>query len=108
MLGSSHVALRCPLLNPVIQRLPHINDRDIALRVQDLQARARDYGFMELPGYMAWSERQLLAGGNETLIAHLDASSMWLLPEDAAALGEADHEAWLAELREELGLDDED
>ena len=57
-----------------------MNDRDIALRVQDLQA----------------------------LIAHMDASSMWLLPEEAAALGEADYEAWLADLREELGMDDED
>ena len=85
-----------------------MNDRDIAQPVQDLQGRSREHRFMELPGYMAWSERQLLAGGNETLIAHMDASSMWLLPEDAAALGEADHEAWLAELREELGLDDED
>jgi len=49
----------------------------------------------------------LLDGGNEALIAHMDASSMWLLPEEAAAMGEADCEAWLADLREELGIDDE-
>ncbi len=56
---------------------------------------------------MACAERKLLAGGDEALIVHMDASSMWLLPEEAAALGEADYEAWLADLREELGMDDE-
>ena len=56
-----------------------MNDSAIARQVQDLQARALDHHFMELPGYMAWSERKLLAGGNEALIVHLDASSMWLL-----------------------------
>ena len=63
---------------------------------------------MELPGYMAWAERNLLAGSNdEALIAHMDASCMWLPPEEAAALGEANCECWLAKLRDELGLDDE-
>jgi len=63
-----------------------VDDREIARRALDFQARARDFRMMELPGYMDWSERKLAAGGAEALIAHLDATSMWLTPEDAEKL----------------------
>jgi len=67
------------------------DDREIARRAADLQARAREYPMGQVPGYIEWSERKLAEGVSPALIAHLDGTSMWLLPEDlevALAKGE--------------------
>lgn len=58
---------------------------------------------MDLPGYMAWSSRKLTEGESEALIAHLYATSAWLLPEDAARMTEKDYEGMLAELKKDVG-----
>jgi hypothetical protein len=78
------------------------DDREIARRAADIQARARDYQLMDLPGYMAWSKRKLQEGESEALIAHLDATGAWLLPEEAAAMTETDYDAMLASLKVEF------
>jgi hypothetical protein len=79
-----------------------VDDRDIARRSLDLQARARDYRMSDLPGYMEWSERKLAEGESDALMANLDAHSAWLLPEDAARMSEQDYNEMLEELRAEL------
>jgi hypothetical protein len=58
---------------------------------------------MDLPGYVAWSRRKLAEGESEALIVHLDATSAWLLPEDADKMTEKDYENMLADLQVELG-----
>ena len=78
-------------------------DREIARRAADVQARARDYRMMDLPGYMAWSELKLKEGESDALIAHVDATSAWLLPEEAAAMTDADYDELLASLKADLG-----
>jgi hypothetical protein len=79
------------------------DDREIARRSLDFQTRARDFPMMDLPSYMDWSNRKLAEGESEAFIAHLDAMSMWLLPEDAVKLTEKDYDEMLAELKVELG-----
>jgi hypothetical protein len=78
------------------------DDREIARSSLDFQARARDFRMMDLPGYMEWSGRKLAAGESEAYIAHLDATSAWLLPEDAAKMTEKDYDEMLAELKSDL------
>jgi len=79
------------------------SDKEIALRSLDMQARARDYSLVEIPLYMNWAERKLAEGESAALIAHLDATSMWLLPEELQALDESDFEELLADLKDECG-----
>ena len=78
-------------------------DRDIAQRVAELQNRGRDYALIEIPAYMSWSERKLDAGESPALIANLDGSSMFLLPEEVAAVSEDDFEELLSDLKDEVG-----
>jgi hypothetical protein len=82
------------------------DDRELARRALDLQTRGRDYRLNKLPGYMEWSNRKIDEGVSEALIAHLDATSMWLLPEEVAQKTEADYETLLQDLRD--SLDDEE
>ncbi len=51
---------------------------------------------------MAWSQRKRAAGESPAFIAHLDATSAWLLPEDAAKMTEKDYDEMLEELKEDL------
>jgi hypothetical protein len=57
------------------------DDGEIARRALDFQAPGRNYSLSDLPGYDTWSERKSDEGESPALIAHLDATSMWLLPE---------------------------
>ena len=75
------------------------DDREIARRSLDLQARARDYRLLDLPGYLKWSERKLAEGESEAFIAHLDATSCCLLPEEAAKMAASDFEELLEEVK---------
>lgn len=84
-----------------------MDDREIARRSLDLQAHARDYRLLDLPGYMAWSKRKLSEGESETLIAHLDAMCMCLLPEETVVVTEDDYEDLLADLKDRLSKDAE-
>ncbi|MBC3907153.1 hypothetical protein [Undibacterium umbellatum] len=75
----------------------------IAATAIDVQKGERDYALLEIPAYMPWSERKLLEGESEALIAHLDATSMWLSPEQLQTVTESDFEELLSELKETLG-----
>ncbi len=75
------------------------DDREIARRALDFQARAKDYAMSQIPGYSEWSDRKM-AEGEEAFIFNLDAQSMWLLPEDLVTITEADFEEMLQELKE--------
>ncbi len=77
------------------------DDREIAKRTLDLQARARDFRILDLPGYMAWSKRKVAEGELPGFIAHLDATSAWLLPEQAANMTECDYEEMLQDLKDD-------
>lgn len=58
---------------------------------------------VDLPGYMTWSSRKLAEGVSEALIAHLDATSVWLRPENATEMSEKHYDEMLADLKEDLG-----
>ena len=78
-----------------------MDDREIARQAIDLQARGRDYRLLDIPGYVEWSRGKLDAGEFEALIAHLDAMSMFLLPEELTKVIEGDFEELLEDVREE-------
>lgn len=77
-------------------------DKEIARRSLDRQKRARDIPLMRIPGYMNWSEKQLADGVSADLIAHLDATSMWLLPEEITSVSIKDFDELLEDLRAEI------
>jgi hypothetical protein len=78
------------------------DDREIARRNLDRQARARDYALVAIPAYSEWSESKLKEGESPAFIAHLDAMSMWLLPEEVPHVGESEFEELLAEVKEDV------
>ncbi len=78
-------------------------EQERARRALDLQARAKDVPLSQIPAYKKWSERQLESGTSDALIAHLDATSMWLLPEEVAKVSEADFDEMLQDLMDEIG-----
>lgn len=77
--------------------------KDIAIRVIDLQKRGRDYALIQRPAYGSWSDKKLAEGEPEAFIAHLDATSMWLSPEEVQSITESDFEELLSDLKESLG-----
>ena len=79
-----------------------MDDREIARRSADFQARGRDFRLVDIPGYMEWSQRKLEEGESEALIAHLDATSMWLRPEEVEKVSEVVFEEMLKDLRTEI------
>lgn len=80
-----------------------MDDREIAQRAVDFQMRAKDFRLLDIPAYKTWSERKLKEGVSDALIAHLDATSMDLLPEEVAKVDEAIFDDLLAELEADLG-----
>ena len=79
------------------------DDREIARRSLDLQARGKEFALVDIPAYREWSSRKLKQGESEAFIAHLDAMSMWMLPEEVASVGESLFEELLAEVKEAVG-----
>ena len=79
-----------------------MDDREIARRSLDLQQRGQDYPLVTIPGYMAWSERKIKEGESDALIDHLDAMSMFLLPEEVTNVTDADFDELLEEVRFEI------
>jgi hypothetical protein len=63
---------------------------------------AKDYRFVDLPGYMDWSRRVLATGESEALIAHLDATSARLTPSELSAITDAFFDEMLADLKTAL------
>lgn len=78
------------------------DDREIARFALRFQQEAKDYPLLKVPGYVAWSRRKLHEGESPALIAHLDATSMCLLPEDLGSVKEEVFEELLQDLREEM------
>ncbi|GAB2902328.1 hypothetical protein GCM10027046_34250 [Uliginosibacterium flavum] len=78
-------------------------DKEIAIRVLDLQKRARDYALVEIPSYRRWSEQKLNEGVSEALIANLDARSVYLLPEEVNSVGDDEFEELLSDLIDTVG-----
>ena len=76
------------------------NDKEIAIRSLDMQARARDYRLMDIPTYMPWSERKLAEGESPAFIEHLDATCMWLLPEEVQTVEDTVFDELLADIKE--------
>jgi hypothetical protein len=79
------------------------SDREIAAQVADMQARGRDYALVNVPGYSEWSEQKLEEDVPPALIAHLDAMSMFLLPEELDEDHLAEFEELLSDLRDTIG-----
>ena len=79
------------------------DDEAIARRALDLQSRAKDFGFVEIPAYKRWSDRKLSEGLSAALIANLDARSMWLLPEEVERVTEDMFEELLQDLIDTIG-----
>ena len=76
------------------------DDGEIARRNLDHQARAKDYPLSSIPAYPDWSARKLEQGESPAFIAHLDAMSMSLLPEEVAEVGESEFEELLTDVKE--------
>lgn len=89
-------------LGPLCHCGAGMDDREIVQRAVDLQKRGRDYRLMDIPGYMEWSRRKLDVGESDALIAHLDATSMFLLPEDVSKVTDAEFDGLLEELHREF------
>jgi len=79
------------------------DDREIARRALDFQARAKDYALVSIPAYQEWSERKLAEGVSPALIANLDASSLCLRPEELADVDESIFDELLADLKAAIG-----
>ena len=80
-----------------------MDDKEIARRALDMQARGRDYRLMDIPGYMKWSQRRLSEGVSPALIAHLDATGMFMLPEEIDTVSEQEFEDMLEDVQREIG-----
>jgi hypothetical protein len=78
------------------------DDKEIARRALDFQARARHYRLLDVPGYKEWSNRRLREGVSEALVAHLDATGVTLLPEEVSKVTEEAFEGMLEDLKSEL------
>ena len=76
------------------------DDREIARRALDLQARAKDYAMFQIPGYSEWSDRKLAEGESEAFILNLDEQNIWLRPEDLTTIKEEIFEEMLQELKD--------
>ena len=76
------------------------DDREIARRNLDHQARAREHALVGIPAYTVWSERKLKEGESPAFIAHLDAMTMWLLPEEVAQVGDSEFEELLTDVKQ--------
>jgi hypothetical protein len=61
---------------PILEENAVVDDREIARRVLDEQARARNYPMCEVTASIGWSKRKLAEGESEAFIANLDARGM--------------------------------
>ena len=81
------------------------NDREIARRAIDFAARGKDFRLLDIPTYKEWAKRQLKAGVSRALIAHLDATNMFLMPEELNAVEESVFDELLLDLKHDIGDD---
>ncbi len=76
------------------------DDEKIVRCSLDRQTRGKEYALAGLPTYRAWSKRKLEQGESPAFIAHLDAMTIWLLPEELPNVGAPEFEELLADLKE--------
>ena len=81
------------------------DEKEIARQALDFQTRGRNYRLLDIPAYKTWSKRRLAEGGLDALIAHLDATSMWLLHEEVSSVSEHTFDEMLEDLKREIGDD---
>lgn len=79
-----------------VHAMPSVEE--ITRRTLDLLKRARDVPLMLIPGYMEWSEQKLAEGVPDVLIAHMDGSTMWQIPEDIDSVSTEEFEVILDDL----------
>lgn len=77
------------------------DDRAAATRALRIQSDAKDIALVSLPRYQKWSKSKLEEGESPAFIAHLDAMSMYLLPEEIAEVDDDIFEELLRELKDE-------
>ncbi len=77
-------------------------DSTIAKRSMDFQVKARDIPLPQIEAYRSWSKRKLDEGVNAALIAHLDATAMWLLPQEITTVGDNEFDELLEELQQSV------
>ena len=77
-------------------------DEEIAKRAVEHQQRARDIPMTQIPAYQEWSKRKLGDGEAPALIANLDATAMWLMPEEIHCVTNDLFDEMLADLKAEL------
>lgn len=68
----------------------------------DGKEQAKDIPMVDIPGYMEWANRMLDEGKSTILIAHLDSTSMCLLPEEIGEITENQFNKMLIDLEEEF------
>jgi hypothetical protein len=78
-------------------------EQDQARAFLDLQKRGHDFRLLDIPAYKRWSKRKLDEGVSDALIAHLDATCMFMLPEEVAEVEEDVFDEMLEELRADIG-----
>ena len=79
------------------------SERELVRRTLDLQMRGKDYGLSEISNYKLWSERKLREGISPAFIANLDATCMFLLPEEVATVEEEVFEELLEDIARRIG-----
>lgn len=89
-----------PDVSPAAVHIPHIaSEKEIARRSLNLEKQGRNVPLTQIPGYMEWSKQRLADGESAALIAHLDSTAMWLLPEDVDSVATDDFDEMLDELK---------
>ncbi len=64
-----------------------------------MRTELRECHLIDIPGYHEWSRSKLAAGESASLIAHLDATSLWILPACAELIGTDQFEEYLTDLK---------
>ena len=70
--------------------------------VRILQTEEAHVPLMDIPGFEIWSQQKLATGESESLIAHLKATTIWLLPAEVETVSESEFEEFLEDLKASL------
>ena len=80
------------------------SDAELVQSMYYRQANEKKYSYFDLPGYSDWSTRKLNEGVGPEILGHLEAFTLIMLPEEAAAANDAYFDEALDDLRTSLGL----
>lgn len=79
-----------------------VKDREIAKRSLGMQSRASNVRLLQIAAYTSWTKRKLDEGVSDVLIAHLDSTAIWLVPEDISTFDVKEFGEMLSDLQEVL------